>query len=211
MNDQLVEERRGHLLLSTDRSRLDLEGILTMLHASHWGAAVTRPVLARAIANSVCVGMYRGDEQLAFARAVTDLATYAYLTDVIVVPAARGHGLGMDDRKRSRSPGSAGVAACDPVHPRRERPVRETGILNRDAGLDIYGDASRTQSQIMTARRIVGFHQDEEHHWVAELECGHTQHVRHDPPWQLRPWVVTPEGRQSFLGATLNCVECDRL
>jgi hypothetical protein len=62
----------------------------------------------------------------------------------------------------------------------------------------------------MTARRIVGFHQDEEHHWVADLECGHTQHVRHDPPWQVRPWVTTPEGRRGFLGATLNCVECDR-
>ena len=31
-------------------------------------------------------------------------------------------------------------------------------------------------------RRIVGFHQDEEQHWVAELECRHNQHVRHDPP-----------------------------
>ena len=27
------------------------------------------------------------------------------------------------------------------------------------------------------------------HDWVAELECGHTQHVRHDPPWTNRPWV----------------------
>ena len=59
-------------------------------------------------------------------------------------------------------------------------------------------------------RRIVGFHQDEEQHWVADLECGHTQHVRHDPPWQLRPWVTTPDGRRGFIGATLNCVECDR-
>lgn len=59
-------------------------------------------------------------------------------------------------------------------------------------------------------RRIIGFHQDEEGHWVADLECGHTQHVRHDPPWQVRPWVVTEEGRQRFLGTSLNCVECDR-
>lgn len=59
-------------------------------------------------------------------------------------------------------------------------------------------------------RRIVGFHQDEELHWVADLECGHTQHVRHDPPWQVRPWVVAEDGRQGFLGTTLNCVECDR-
>ena len=40
-------------------------------------------------------------------------------------------------------------------------------------------------------RRITGFHEDEEGHWVAELECGHAQHVRHDPPWQSRPWVTT--------------------
>lgn len=57
-------------------------------------------------------------------------------------------------------------------------------------------------------RRIVGFHQDEERHWVADLECGHTQHVRHDPPWQERPWVLTPEGRGQFLGAELRCKEC---
>ena len=94
MNDQLIEDRRGDLTLSSDRSRLDLDTILAMLHASHWGAAVTRPVLSRAIANSICVGVYRDDEQLAFARAVTDLATYAYLTDVIVAPEARAQGLG---------------------------------------------------------------------------------------------------------------------
>ena len=60
-------------------------------------------------------------------------------------------------------------------------------------------------------RRIVAFHQDEERHWVADLECGHTQHVRHDPPWQNRPWVVTEEGRQRFLGEVLLCVECARI
>jgi hypothetical protein len=58
-------------------------------------------------------------------------------------------------------------------------------------------------------RHIVAFHQDALGDWVAELNCGHTQHVRHDPPWQVREWVVTPEGRRRFLGATLNCVECD--
>jgi len=60
-------------------------------------------------------------------------------------------------------------------------------------------------------RCITGFHQDEEHHWVAELECGHGQHVRHDPPWQLRPWVLTEEGRASRVGVPLDCVICDRV
>jgi hypothetical protein len=59
-------------------------------------------------------------------------------------------------------------------------------------------------------RAIVGFHQDEFGHWVADLECGHSQHVRHDPPWQNRPWVVTPEGRAAFLGTMLKCVKCSK-
>ena len=58
-------------------------------------------------------------------------------------------------------------------------------------------------------RAIIGFHQDEQNHWVADLECGHTRHVRHDPPWQNRPWVKTKEGRARFLGTTLNCAVCD--
>jgi ribosomal protein S18 acetylase RimI-like enzyme len=94
VNDRIIELYRGDLTLSTDRSRLDVDAILAMLHASHWGGAVTRQILDRAVENSVCVGVYHGDEQVAFARAVTDLATYAYLTDVIVASNARGRGLG---------------------------------------------------------------------------------------------------------------------
>jgi Protein of unknown function (DUF3565) len=59
-------------------------------------------------------------------------------------------------------------------------------------------------------RSIVGFHQDSEQHWVADLECGHTQHVRHDPPWQVREWVTTEAGRQKFIGQKLMCVECGK-
>jgi len=59
-------------------------------------------------------------------------------------------------------------------------------------------------------QKIIDFHQDEFKHWVADLECGHTQHVRHDPPWQMRPWVVTAQGRQQKIGFKLDCVECDK-
>jgi Protein of unknown function (DUF3565) len=58
-------------------------------------------------------------------------------------------------------------------------------------------------------RRVVGYHTDAENHWVAELECGHGQHVRNDPHWIERPWVTTKEGRESRLGEELNCVRCD--
>ena len=56
---------------------------------------------------------------------------------------------------------------------------------------------------------ITGFHRDEEGHWVAELGCGHFRHVRHRPPWEERPWVVTEAGRASRLGRLLGCVKCD--
>ena len=60
-------------------------------------------------------------------------------------------------------------------------------------------------------RCITGFHTDEESHWVADLECGHQQHVRHRPPWQNRPWVITAEGRAQMLGKSLNCKLCDEV
>lgn len=58
-------------------------------------------------------------------------------------------------------------------------------------------------------RPIIGFHQDPEHHWVADLACGHAQHVRHDPPLESRPWVLTEAKRREHLGTELNCVLCD--
>jgi steroid delta-isomerase-like uncharacterized protein len=58
-------------------------------------------------------------------------------------------------------------------------------------------------------RPIIGFHQDEFGDWVAELECNHNQHVRHQPPFQMRPWVITEHGRQQQLLAELECHKCD--
>lgn len=59
-------------------------------------------------------------------------------------------------------------------------------------------------------RAITGYHRDAEDHWVAELHCGHNQHVRHNPPWVSRPWVTTSVGRERMLGTMLDCKKCDR-
>jgi hypothetical protein len=59
-------------------------------------------------------------------------------------------------------------------------------------------------------QRIKGFFKDDENDWVAKLSCGHTQHVRHAPPWQLRPWVVTKTGREAHIDHQLDCKKCDR-
>lgn len=56
---------------------------------------------------------------------------------------------------------------------------------------------------------ISGYHKDDGDDWVAELSCGHFQHVRHNPPWVNRSWVITVEGRNSMLGHQLNCKKCD--
>ena len=58
-------------------------------------------------------------------------------------------------------------------------------------------------------QRITDFELDDESHWRAVLECGHRQHVRHDPPLRNREWVLTLEGRRERLGAVLDCRKCD--
>ena len=59
-------------------------------------------------------------------------------------------------------------------------------------------------------RAIVGFHQDDEGEWVAELACAHQQHVRHRPPFFPEPWVLEPEGREERVGSPLDCLLCDQ-
>lgn len=59
-------------------------------------------------------------------------------------------------------------------------------------------------------RAIIGFELDREGEPMAILSCGHPQHVRHNPPFINRPWVITEEGRQNMIGQPLNCVRCDK-
>ncbi|HUN52857.1 MAG TPA: DUF3565 domain-containing protein [Candidatus Sulfotelmatobacter sp.] len=61
---------------------------------------------------------------------------------------------------------------------------------------------------VAAERRIAGFRQDVEGQWVADLDCGHSRHVRHQPPWQERAWVTSVAGRRTHLGSTLTCRRC---
>jgi len=58
-------------------------------------------------------------------------------------------------------------------------------------------------------RQIIDFETDDEGHWRAALDCGHFQHVRHDPPLVTRTWVLTAAGRASRIGHELECKRCD--
>jgi tellurite methyltransferase len=56
---------------------------------------------------------------------------------------------------------------------------------------------------------ITGFHKDTKADWVAELRCGHTQHMRHRPPWQDRAWVLDDDERARRVGGEIDCPLCD--
>jgi GNAT superfamily N-acetyltransferase len=85
----------GELEISTDPARLDLEMIHGYLsQRSYWAAGRARELVARSIANSLTFGAYEGGRQVAFARVVTDRATFAYLCDVFVLESERSRGIG---------------------------------------------------------------------------------------------------------------------
>ncbi|QHE91982.1 DUF3565 domain-containing protein [Pandoraea fibrosis] len=70
--------------------------------------------------------------------------------------------------------------------------------------------ASPSASDAAPLREIVGFLRDDEDQWVARLACGHGQHVRHLPPWQIRTWTQSAAGRDAMLGSRLPCRKCQR-
>ncbi|MEJ7631624.1 MAG: GNAT family N-acetyltransferase [Rubrobacteraceae bacterium] len=88
------EWRRGEYLISTDRSGLDLDVVHDFLKRSYWAAGIPDEVVRRSVEGSLAFGVYRGEEQIGFARVVTDHATFAYLADVFILEPHRGLGLG---------------------------------------------------------------------------------------------------------------------
>lgn len=83
----------GGFEISTDPSRIDVELVHDFLSHSYWAQDRTRAVVERSIKNSLCFGVYRSTQQVAFARVITDRAVFAYLADVFVVPEFRGRGI----------------------------------------------------------------------------------------------------------------------
>ena len=85
--------REDDFLISTDLEQLDVTMIYRFLsEESTWAIGISRDIVERAIDNSLCFGGYVDGRQVAFARVVTDYATFANLVDVFVLPPYRGHG-----------------------------------------------------------------------------------------------------------------------
>lgn len=79
--------------ITSDVSRFDIGAIHAFLSSSYWSPGIPRSTLERAISNSICLGILWREQQVGFARVVTDRATFAYLADVYVLPEHRGKGL----------------------------------------------------------------------------------------------------------------------
>lgn len=92
----IVERELGAYVFSDDPARLDLDRVEAFIRQTYWAASRTREQIEAAQANSMCFGVYRRADgvQVAYARAVTDRVTFAWLCDVFVDPAERGAGLG---------------------------------------------------------------------------------------------------------------------
>ena len=88
------EWKQGEFIISTDRDRLQIEAIHKFLsEESYWANRRTKEQTETAIKNSLPFGVYKGENQIGFARVVTDYATFAYLGDVYILEDFRGRGL----------------------------------------------------------------------------------------------------------------------
>lgn len=88
-----TEWRRDEYLLSTDKSKIDVEAVHHFLSQSYWAQNIPREVVQKSIDNSLCFAIYHQQRLIGFARAISDFATFAYLADVFILPEERGKGL----------------------------------------------------------------------------------------------------------------------
>jgi len=91
MNDHW---QRGEFTISTDKSLLDVEVIHGFLTTSYWATGRTIETVRRSIESSMPFGVYKGDQQVGFARVITDYSTFAWIADVFILDSFRGQGLG---------------------------------------------------------------------------------------------------------------------
>ena len=86
-------QRKPQYSVSTDKAQFDVEMIYRFLTNCYWAEGVPRDVVKRSIDNAFCFGVFDREQQVGFARVITDRATYAYIGDVFILESHRGRGL----------------------------------------------------------------------------------------------------------------------
>jgi GNAT superfamily N-acetyltransferase len=116
----VFEWQRGEYTVSTDAARLDIDVIYGYLDRAYWSSGIPRETVERAVQRSLCFGLFEGETQIGFARAVTDSTTFAYICDVFVLESHQGKGLG------------TWLMRCVMQHPEM-RGLRRCQLITRDA------------------------------------------------------------------------------
>jgi ribosomal protein S18 acetylase RimI-like enzyme len=141
--------KKDDFTVVTDPSKLDVAAIHGYLSRAYWSEGIPRHTVEKAIANSLCFGLFRGEQQVGLARVVTDRATYAYLCDVYVLEEFRGKGLG------------AWLMECVMSHPDLQG-LRRFSLATRDAhGLYKkfgFAELKKPQSQMEIVRHDLYVH-----------------------------------------------------
>ena len=91
----MTEWHRGEYSISTDKQKLHIDMIHAYLTKSYWAKGIPFETVKRSVEHSLNFGLYHEDEQVGFARVVTDYATFMYLVDVFILEAHQGQGLGI--------------------------------------------------------------------------------------------------------------------
>lgn len=116
----MFEETRDNFLLTTDVTKMSVETIHAYLSRSYWAEGIPRALVEKSMRGSLCFGILEGEQQIAFARVISDYATFAYIADVFVLEAYRGRGL------------SKWLMACIKMHPDLQG-LRRWSLATRDA------------------------------------------------------------------------------
>ena len=85
--------KNDNLLISTDKSKLDLALIQQVLDKTYWAKNISKETIQKSIDNCLSYGIYEDDKQVGFARVITDYCTFAYLSDVFIIPSHQKSGL----------------------------------------------------------------------------------------------------------------------
>jgi GNAT superfamily N-acetyltransferase len=89
----IYKSTKADYSISTDRACLQIQVIHDFLKESYWAKDIPIEIVRRSIANSLCFGVYKKEQQIGFARIISDYATFAYLADVFILESFRGEGL----------------------------------------------------------------------------------------------------------------------
>ena len=89
----IMEWTKDDFRISTDKEKIDIAYVHQFLSRSYWAENIPLDVVRRSVNGSLCFAVFHGEEQVGFARVVTDGATFAYLADVFIDEGFRGRGL----------------------------------------------------------------------------------------------------------------------